>query len=461
MIALYVVGVFCACVAILRSRTPQGATAWALFLTFFPMIAVPLFMIFGRSKFEGYNSKRRVLDLKVQEKFDSLKNLEDDFELSAEMRLLNQTISEKNQPGFTRKNSIKLLIDGQETYEEMRAELEKATDYIVFQVYTFRADEVGESFKEILIRKAKEGVRVTFLNDDIGERLSSKWEKEFTEAGVKISSFNASNGRGKLQINFRNHRKIIVIDGRVAFVGGHNIGREYLGKTKTYGHWRDTHVRLEGPSVIAAQLATAKDWYCCKEVQLDADWTIHPAKRDSHVLVLHSGPADLKNTCLLAHIALINMAKERIWIANAYFVPPESLVDALILAKLRGVDVRIIVPTQSDSRTVLLASRVYQERLMLHGIKIYRYRAGFLHQKTMLVDQSFGVVGSANFDCRSMFINFEIATISNDETLITQMDEMLTRDMADSEAVFIEEFRNAPLLKKIACRGANLLSPVL
>ncbi len=458
----YVLGLICAGHAIMNSRTPQGATAWVLFLISFPLISVPLFLIFGRSRFKGYNTKRKILNYKVQEQFDQLKPIEADYiPKSDEIHMINSTISSGNQPGFTKNNSIELLINGIDTFEGMLADLEKAQNYIVFQVYIFRCDEVGMKFAEVLIRKAKAGVRVTFLNDEIGAKLSKELVRDFTQAGVKLAPFNSSNGRGRLQINFRNHRKIIVVDGKVGYVGGHNIGREYLGKSTYFGPWRDTHVRLQGPSVIAAQLACAKDWYCCHETKLDADWKIHLPESDSNVMVLHTGPADDKQTCLLAHIALINSAKKKVWIANAYIVPPESLLDALILASLRGVDVRVIFPVRSDALSVRLASMVYKERMLEHGIKVYSYMAGFLHQKTMVIDELFGCVGSANLDCRSMFINFEISVVSTESAFIQNMSQMFENDFNHSQELHLAEFKKLSLFKKISMRGANLLAPVL
>lgn len=456
----YLLGMICAAQAILRSRTPQGATAWIMSLFGLPFLAVPFFMIFGRSRFEGYNSRRRIVDKKVVDKFREMRPVEDDEDISDEMKLLNATIPNKNQPGFTRGNSIELLINGHETYQCMLDEMEKAENYILLQVYIFRADEIGLKFADTLMRKARQGVRVTLMNDDIGQKIPRKLLQDLHQAGVKTGSFNRTMGRGRMQVNFRNHRKILIVDGKVGFVGGHNIGDDYLGRWKKWGPWRDTHVKIKGPAVLASQLSVAKDWYFATQQDLDADWKMHVAESDARIAVLHTGPADDKQTCLLSHVALINFAKERIWIANPYVVPPESLVDALVLAALRGVDVRVIVPSYSDAKTAWLASRVYQEKFLRHGIRVYRYQGGFLHQKVMVIDECFGSVGSVNLDCRSMFINFEIIAITNEKTLISEMHTMLEKDFAHSEELSLKDFQ-LNLLDRIASRGANLLAPVL
>lgn len=448
--------------AILRSRTPQGATAWVMSLLSFPFIAVPAYLCLGRNKFEGYNTKRRILDSKVQREFDDLNALKDeDVHLSEEMSIISKAIAATNQPGFTKKNKIKLLINSEEAFPEMLETIRNAKKYIIFQFYLVRPDRTGMTFLEALMEKAREGVRVTFMNDAIGVKIPKDVLERMREAGVEVGTFNESTKRRKLQINFRNHRKIVVVDGEVAFLGGLNIGDEYASLKEKYGRWRDTNVRIEGPSVIAAQLASAKDWYCIHEKPINVDWEIKRTNGHSSAMVLHTGPADDKHVCLLSYISLINSATKRLWIANAYYVPPESLMDAILLASLRGVDVRVLVPGYSDAKFVMAASKVYQKKLLKHGVKVYRYKEGFLHQKVMIVDDSFSVVGSANFDCRSMFINFEVSMITSDRKFNEECAKMLTDDFLISEEIQLTEFLDQSLMQKIAFRGANLLAPVL
>ena len=462
IIISYLLGLICAAMAILRSRTPQGATAWVMSLLSFPFISVPAYILMGRNKFEGYNSKRRILDKRLERELNDLTPLRTDYLPTLdEMKVIMRLVSPQNQPGFTTGNKIKLLVNADEAFPEMLEEIEKARDYIIFQFYVVRGDETGCAFLEALMRKAKQGVKVTFMNDAIGVEVPKKIMKKMVDSGIQVGTFNESTHKGKLQINFRNHRKILIVDGKVAFIGGMNIGDEYRGLTIQYGPWRDTSVRLEGPSVLAAQISAAKDWYCIHEKSLECKWDIKPVEGDSTVMVLHSGPADEKHTILLTLISLVNTATERLWIANPYYVPPESLMDAILLASLRGVDVRILVPSYSDATFVMLASKVYQKPLLKHGVKVYRYTPGFLHQKVMVVDDQFAVVGSANFDCRSMFINFEVSVITNDKKFIHDSIVMLEKDYAASELLRLKEFKNIPLSQKIVTRAANLLAPVL
>lgn len=448
--------------ALLRSRTPQGATAWVMSLLSFPFLSVPLYILFGRNKFEGYNIKRRILDSKVQKRFDHLKTIDSSMYSSAdEIKMITQTVASDNQPGFTRKNKIKLLINAKEAFPEMLEAIENARNYIIFQFYIVRGDSTGKMFIDLLIKKAQEGVRITLMNDAIGVKIPRGLLKKMKMAGIQVGTFNESTTRGKFQINFRNHRKILIVDGKVAFLGGLNIGDEYRGLSKKYGFWRDTNVRLEGPSVMAAQLGTAKDWYCIQENELNADWEIVQSDKDVNVMVLNTGPADDKHSCLLSFVALINAAENRLWIANPYYVPPESLMDAILLASLRGVDVRILVPSYSDSRTILFASEIYQKVLLKHGVRVFKYTRGFLHQKVMVIDDDFGVVGSVNFDCRSMFINFEVSAIAVDKNFAKDVARMLETDFMESEELTLALFDHIPLSQALISRGANLMAPIL
>lgn len=458
----YAIGLIFAAMAVLRSRTPQGATAWVMALLSFPMISVPLYLLFGRNKFEGYNTKRKILDSHIEQEYESLiLENQDYFTHSEEMQILSNLVTVQGLAGFTKRNKIDLLINGDETYPEMLRAIEEAENYIVFQFYILCVDQTGRMFFNLLKKKALEGVRVTIMSDAVGARLPRKYLRELEKAGIKIGTFNESSIKGKFQINFRNHRKILIVDGKVAFLGGINIGNDYLGLNRRIGEWRDTHVKIQGPAVIAAQLASAKDWYFIHNKRIDVDWKIYPSQENSAILVLSTGPADATNNCLLSFISLINSATKRLWIANPYFVPPESLMDAIILARIRGVDVRIIIPGKTDALMVALASRVYQSKLVKHGIKLYRYDKGFLHQKTMVIDEEHAVVGSVNFDCRSMFINFEVSAISNDRKFVQDCTKMFERDFLDSKELGDEDIAKNTLGERIVCRGANLLAPIL
>lgn len=462
ILSFYLLGFLCAAAAILRSRTPQGATAWIVGLITLPFFTVPLYIIFGRSKFYGYTTRRKSFDDEVNARFSDLGNLlTENHSIPHDLTQLMNSMNPLCRPGFTGGNRIKLLVNAKETYLAMLKDLEEAKEHIIFQFYVFRSDSIGWKFTEVLMRKARQGLNVNFLYDEIGTEIPQELIDEMQASGIQVCHFNSLKGKGRFQINFRNHRKILIVDGKVAYAGGLNIGDDYLGLWPELGPWRDTHVRLEGPSVIAAQIAHAKDWYWCQKKDLKVDWKIRPTEGKASVLVLPTGPADDKQTCLLAHIAMVNAAQKRLWIANPYLVPPESLLDAILLAALRGVDVRIIIPSYSDAWIVMIACRVYVARLLKHGVKVYRYTGGFLHQKVMLVDDLVGAVGSANLDFRSMFINFEISVMAYEDQFVKELEEMLENDFKHCSAVTVEEFQSLSLWKKITSRAANLLAPVL
>jgi cardiolipin synthase len=462
IIVFYMLGFMCAASAILRARTPQGATAWVIGLITLPFFTVPIFFIFGRSKFYGYTNRRRMQDEKIGRKLERMQEVMKNSELTDnQLHPLMNSLAKLSSPGFTTQNKVELLIDGKQTYQSMLEALEKAEKYIIFQFYVFRADKTGKTFADVLMRKARQGVQVNFLYDEIGTEIPDAIINDMKSAGIDVCHFNSLRGKGRFQINFRNHRKILIVDGKVSFVGGLNIGDDYLGLWPDLGPWRDTHVRMEGPSVIACQMVHAKDWYWCKQEDLNADWQIKTTDGDANVLILPSGPADEKQNCLLAHIAMVNSAVERLWIANPYLVPPESLLDAILLAALRGVDVRFILPSYSDAWIVMIASEVYVSRLLKHGVKVYRYRGGFLHQKVMLVDNLFAVVGSANLDFRSMFINFEITVVGQETKFVDDVSRMLERDILNSREVSLLEYEDVSLWKKITSRTANLFAPML
>lgn len=449
VIIAHAAGLLLAVNALFQSRTPQGAAAWFIGLVGFPWVSIPLFVIFGR---------RRYHDEKVEEppvfpKYDVVKHK---YEPLGEFeRFLNHTGF-----SFTGKNKIELLIDADKIYPSMFEAIESATDYIILQVFIFRTDETGKKFGEALMKKAREGVKVYVLYEKVLIKMDKSFLDEMRDAGIHLGLFKPFT-RNKWHLNFRNHRKILVIDGRVGFFGGINIGDDYVGKYPNIGHWRDTNVRLEGPSLIPAQIAFCKDWLGSQGNAPAIEWKHGPSDGDANVLVFSSGPIEEKPFCLLHHIALIDLARKRLWIANPYIVPPQSLLDALAMAALRGVDVKILVPSYSDNVLIMTVADIYYERLMQYGVKIHMYTAGFLHQKVMLVDDLLGVVGSANLDFRSMYINFEITTVCSDPDFIESLGSMLEADLKDSQLVTEDSFRMKSLPEKILERAANLLAPVL
>lgn len=455
-------GIICGVAALWRSRTPQGAAAWVVALLTMPILSIPLFLIFGRNRFYGYIHKRQVQDQETQEKLVEFEKLFKNEVRNHFLRPLISLARKTHQLPFTSRNKVDLLVDGEETYASMIEAIESASQYILFQSYIFQGDETGQRFIDAIIKKSEEGVAVYILFDKIGTRINSRYEKQLSRENIYLGYFRSSQSLfNRFQINFRNHRKVLVIDGKTAFVGGLNIGNEYLGRSKL-GYWRDTHLKVFGAGALAAQVSFLKDWNWAKGEILKVSWTPAETTDIAEVMLLHTGPADDFNaeSCLFAHLNLINQAKKRIWIATPYFIPPESLTHSLILAAMRGVDVRIMLPQKTDNRILALASTVYIERLLSAGIKFFKFTPGFSHQKVLLCDE-ISVVGSVNLDNRSFFINFEIMGIVDEREFSSKLEKMLLEDFAKSKELLLTDFKRFTRTRKLLARVVNLLSPML
>ena len=306
-------------------------------------------------------------------------------------------------------------------------------------------------------------MRVYFLYDEVGSNtLSKSYINELREAGAEILDFHTRKGPGnRFQINFRNHRKIVVVDGHTAWVGGHNVGDEYMGRDPEFGHWRDTHMRITGPAALAVQLSFLEDWHWATDEIPEFGWDPHlPEGGGKDVLIFPTGPADELESATLMFMAAINAARERIWIASPYFVPDESVMNALHLAALRGADVRIIIPDKADHTLVWLAAYSYFEEAQLTGIRFFRYMKGFLHQKVVLVDDEVSAIGTANFDNRSFRLNFEIMAVVADHAFNKEVEQMLLADMEDSVEMQPGDLDDKSYWFKLGVRLARLTAPV-
>ncbi|TXS96273.1 cardiolipin synthase [Parahaliea maris] len=462
----YLSAIFCAVDAIIRVRTAQGAIAWALSLLTIPYIALPLYLVFGRNKFDGYLEQREQIANETRDLLQRTHHALDEFliDYSDELPLYNSLYNLSRTPS-TRGNCLELLVNGQATFHSILEGLKTARDYILIEFYIIRDDELGSRFTRILSQKAREGVQVYLLYDEIGSRNFHRTRmcRQLIQTGVQVAAFNTTQGhRNRFQLNFRNHRKIVVVDGKQAWVGGHNIGDEYLGLSKRHGFWRDTHARLEGPAVLGVELAFATDWRWATRSTLDIRHQLEPPRRgDSDVLVFASDPAStLEEASLMFHQVIVE-ARYRIWIASPYFVPDRGIVSALQLAALRGVDVRLLIPDEPDGPVVGMANWAFTRELLPAGVKVYRYQGGFMHQKVLLMDNKVAGIGTANFDNRSFRLNFEITLLVHDQQFCGQVQDMLEDDIVNSRRVTREELAGKPLWFTFATGVARLFSPIL
>lgn len=427
-------------------------------------MALPLYVIFGRSRFNGYVAARRSNNRDLKLIMDRLAVFGPTFQASMASGCKSwRALEMLALMPFTHSNRATLLIDGQQTFEAIFRGIDSARSYILVQFYILEDDSAGRELQSRLIRKAQSGVRVYLLYDEIGSfALPNVFIETLRDAGVKVTPFHSTKGKAnRFQLNFRNHRKIVVIDGRAAFVGGLNVGDEYLKGTPKLGPWRDTHLKLVGPCVQGIQLVFVEDWYWAVHEVPDLDWEPRPANdKDQNILVLPTGPADELESCGLFFLEAINGARERLWIASPYFVPDDPIVSALQLAALRGVDVRLALPEKTDHLLVYLSSFSYIEEVEKAGVKIYRYQPGFLHHKVILVDDELAAVGTANLDNRSFRLSFEITIVVNDPGFAGEVEAMFRDDLAHCRQIHPGALTERPLWFRLAVRISRLLAPI-
>lgn len=461
---VWLLAIYSAVRAILYTRTAQGAAAWTLALLLMPIVTLPAYWIFGHTRFHGYVTRRQQRMLRADEALAQREQLEAVLQPPEGRHAQLHTLARRlGAGGFTRGNRLELLIDGEATFAAMLAAIARAQESVLIQFYIFRDDGIGRRIQQALIERARAGICVCMLYDEIGSRPARCFLEELDEAGVQCHLFNPNRRGYRFQHNFRNHRKLLVVDGRIAFLGGINIGDDYLGKYEKIGPWRDTHMSLEGPAASQAQVAFFKDWYWATDELPRAAFHLHPVAtgEDDHALVWHTGPADAQPECLLLWLAVINGARRRIWIANPYFVPPEPILQALRLALVRGVEVRLLVPARNDNLLVQLASQTYLADMIRTGAAVYEWHDGFMHQKTCLVDDDLAMIGSTNLDNRSIFINFEISAVLVAPDFVHQVTDMLEVDFARARQASIQQFHEAGMARRLLCRAANMFAPML
>nr|WP_163503256.1 cardiolipin synthase [Halomonas socia] len=459
---VHLLGILSAVLALMSSRTSQGAIAWIISLITFPYVALPAYWIFGRPRFYGYVSARGERDTVLRRVLARYREQIEPYLADpgiGEIRAVEQLA----MMPLTSGNRAELLIDGEATFASLFAGIDAAEEYLLVQFFIVRNDALGLQFKDHLERAVERGVRVYFLYDEIGSRkLGDGYLNDLHDAGVAVSAFNSSRGvRHRFQLNFRNHRKVLVVDGREGWLGGFNVGVEYLGQHRKHGPWRDTHLKLIGPSVLGLQEAFWEDWHWATGEVLSLTWMPHSTCDEcQNVVIVPSGPADRQETASLLVQQAIHSAHERLWVTSPYFVPDQGVQDALRLAAMRGVDVRVMIPERPDHLLVFLSAFSFLPDMLRAGVKVYRYQPGFLHQKVMLIDDHSATVGTINLDNRSFRLNFEITAFVPDRRFAAEVRLMLEKDFADCRRISYDELRNRALWRKLVSRAAYLLSPI-
>ena len=443
---------------IFRSRPSQGSIAWIITLLILPFPMTLIYAVFGVKSFDDYAavqthsgrvlrrvraSKQKILDQPSAEEFPVLTNV--------------------SQLPFLKGNEVELLIDGEATFKSMFEGISRATETLLVQFYIIHDDELGREFAERLLERAQAGVRIYLLYGSFW--LPRAYKQRLRDAGIRVHGFNHRHRflrlLGPTRIQYRNHRKIVIVDGKEAWIGGLNVGDEYVGRSKVFGHWRDTHVRFKGPAVLAAELSFREDWQWATGEEITGLPTSIETAGDQSMLIMPTGPADELESCAIAFDDVIGQSQKRLWIVSPYFVPDLSMETALFAAQMRGVDVRILIPEKPDHKIVWLASIAYANRMVHHGMDIYRYPSGFLHQKVILVDDKIAGVGTVNFDNRSFRINFEITMWFTGEQMIKDVEKMLRRDFSDANKVDRVVPGSQGVVMRFLAQAARLLSPIL
>lgn len=449
-------------------RNPSTTWAWLLILIFFPIVGFIVYLFFGQNL-----SREKIFNKKIikdNEKSTYLKKLRfsykydiDAIENADTIRMLYKSSGSI----FTQNNHVQLYFDGEEKFGALFSEIKNAKKFIHIEYYIIQKDTIGLKLINALTEKAKEGVEIKLLFDAMGSRkITPSIVKPLIEAGGKVFSFFPSKiSFINRRINYRNHRKIVVIDSQVAFLGGFNIGNEYISKDPKIGYWRDTHIKIMGEAINDLEERFLLDWTYASNEYID-DYSKYFISKtfnepDVGLQIVSSGP-DLKEQHIRnGYIKIINHAKNTLYLQSPYFVPDDSMLNALKICALSGKDVRIMIPGNPDHIFMGWAANAYIKTLLDCGIKVYLYNNGFIHCKTIMADGSVCSIGTANMDIRSFKLNFETNAFIYNRNICTTVEKQFLKDMEYCTEVTLQNFQSRPLRSKIFESITRLLSPIL
>ncbi len=454
-------------VLLLKKRQPVSTVAWILTIVFIPFLGSLLFLIFGINRVERRAALKQEATLEIQEELPTIDDAhlakEEDFKL--EQKQLIRVANEVSDTKPTIGNQIEILTDTNKTLGLIEQAILSAKETIHLEYYIWQPDKTGTRLRDMLVEKAKEGVEIRFLYDGIGSlRLSRQFLKVMIDAGIQVYPFLPGTNFGyRWSINLRSHRKIVVVDGKTGFTGGMNIGDEYIGKNPKLGYWRDTHLKITGPAVHQLQQIFLEDWYCASdEMLLSKEHFPNPEiTGNSSAQIIGSGPVGDHRAFDSIMFAAINEAKESIHLATSYFVPPINLACALETAAMRGVKVRLLLAGNSAHKITTWAGRSYFEDLLKAGVEIYEYQRGLLHSKTLTMDGHWSLIGSPNFDARSLILNFEVGVVMYDEEIAQQIEGHFRDDLRFGKAIHLKNWQSRPVRKALLENICRIFSPIL
>jgi cardiolipin synthase len=473
--AIYVGIVVVVCLRVIYETSSATKTmAYLLLILFLPVAGIIFYILFGINfwKTKLYSRKSmdddKMLNRLKKEMEIYTKETISPLDLSVENnRELAVMVEKELRSPLTRRNKVKLLINGEEKFPEVLEAIRDAKHHIHIEYYIYEQDEIGKQILELLIVKANEGVKVRFIYDDFGSpTIKKKTEERMRKAGIEIYPFQKVHFYLLAnRLNYRNHRKIIVIDGQTGFTGGINVCDKYINNGSHKLFWRDTHLRIDGPGVFYLQYLFLTDWNFCSGRTLEPEKLYFAVptntKDDCFLQVAASGPDSVQPSILFSLLQAIYLARKEILITTPYFIPGDSILEALRIAALSGLSVKLLVPGVADSRLVNAASKSYYEDLLCAGVDIYMYQKGFVHAKTLVADGNLSIIGTANMDHRSFELNFEVNVILYDRKFSEQLRTVFFKDLEDAEKIDKEAWCQRPSYRQLPERIARLFSHVL
>lgn len=459
---------------VLQRREPTATLAWVLGIFLLPWVGLLLYILIGRQRLNRQVRRRIARAAELDPLLDKhLENVSDrsspfaslDKRWKSGERDLRQLSERMGCRPPTWGNEVQLISDAATKYAQLEDAIRGAQDHIHILYYIWQADDSGRRFRDLLIRKAKEGVSVRVLVDGVGSFGLDSFMIPLVQAGGQFTEFLPVSVFSKhWHPNLRNHRKLVVIDGKIAFTGSMNIGDEYVGQKKgAIAQWRDTHLRICGPAVAHLQEVFTEDWHFCtgEDINQERYYPDQQAAGKQLVQIIASGPDSGEQSMQRVFFTAITSARSRIWLTTPYFVPDEAMCVALETAALRGLDVRLLLPARSDQLLVLYAGRSYYEQLLRNGVRIYEYGSGILHAKSLLVDDAWGTAGSANMDMRSFSLNFEVNAAIYGSDFAEQLAKMFERDLFEAQEISLDEVRRKQLSRQMLESLARVMAPVL
>ncbi len=455
---------------LLSNKRPAATLAWIWAMILFPYGGPLFYLCFGSERMNRRRFRNRVKDrLRSPTHLEPRTRLE---RLRAETpdpdRELTEMLSTINAQPITTAETARVLIDGAAFYDALEEAIAAARKTIHIELFIWRSDPAGDRFRRLLVEAARRGVKVRLLLDEMGcSHLYRSYFRELTEAGGSFSWFgNVHPLRNRWTFGLRNHRKLQIIDGETAFVGGMNMGCEYLGQKEELGPWHDIQVRVTGPVVTTLENTFADDWYFATDEKIHPLPPAAPTGPASTgeaipVQVIEDGPDNRQDPLSLSVLALINQARHRLWLTTAYFVPLHSHLSALKLAAARGVDVRMLISAKSEHFYLVEVSRSYYEELLRYGIRIFEFYEGINHGKVMAIDDRWASIGSANFDNRSMHLNFELNLAFHSPRMVEEIAGVLAGYYQASREIHFHSFVRRPFWNKLKESAFRPLGPVL